>query len=74
MSIHGKVLSNILEFPSPDADKIRCAICGNPVLLSESVADENGKTVHSECYLKTLIEATPTRLIPSNPADYLLET
>jgi len=71
MSILGKTLTNILEFPAPDAEnKVRCAICDSPLLLSESVADENGKPVHSACYISNLIEIPVSRLFFSNPSDY----
>jgi LSD1 subclass zinc finger protein len=71
MSILGKTLSNILEFLTPDGEnKVRCAICNSPGLLSESVADENGKPVHSACYINKLAEMPGGYLAFSNPSDY----
>lgn len=33
------------------SERQRCILCDNPVLLSSSKTDENGKAVHEECYL-----------------------
>jgi hypothetical protein len=30
---------------------IRCSLCNRPVPLESSKTDENGKTVHEECYV-----------------------
>jgi hypothetical protein len=71
MSIPGKNRSNVLEFPTLDAEnKMRCAICNTPLLLSESVADENGKPVHPACYVNKLAEMHGGLLAFSNPSDY----
>lgn len=37
-----------------ELSNIRCAICDQPVSLSstEIASDDDGKTVHSECYLR----------------------
>jgi hypothetical protein len=43
--------------------EISCALCSNPVdLLIDLSADENGKAVHEECYVKRLTSSS------SNPA------
>lgn len=69
MSILGKTLSNIVEFDAEN--KVRCAICNSPLLLSESVADENGKPVHSACYVNKLAEIQGSSCLAfSNPSDY----
>ncbi len=37
---------------------IPCALCSNPVnLISDLYADEHGKAVHEECYVKRIIES-----------------
>ena len=42
---------------------ISCALCSNPVdLLIDLTADENGKAVHEECYVRRLTSS------PGNPA------
>ena len=33
-----------------------CAICGKPVSLESAKADENGHTVHEQCYVLKMIE------------------
>jgi hypothetical protein len=39
-----------------DSGKIVCATCGKPATLeTDMVADENGKLVHEDCYLKRVI-------------------
>jgi hypothetical protein len=41
---------------------ITCAICANPLnLRADLCADENGKAVHEECYVKRI---TPPRSRP----------
>jgi hypothetical protein len=43
--------------------QISCALCRKPVdLLVDLTADENGKAVHEECYVKRLTSSS------SNPA------
>jgi hypothetical protein len=38
--------------------EIPCALCSNPVdLVSDLLADENGKAVHEDCYVNRLIFA-----------------
>ncbi len=32
-----------------------CAICTQPVILTESKADEDGQAVHENCYVSTLV-------------------
>jgi len=40
------------SYPLPD---IPCALCSKPVdLLIDLSADENGKAVHEECYVKRI--------------------
>jgi hypothetical protein len=37
---------------------IHCRVCGNPVDLSKDLsADESGKAVHTECYVKLIMDA-----------------
>jgi hypothetical protein len=37
---------------------IPCVLCSNPVnLISDLYADENGKAVHEECYVKRITES-----------------
>jgi hypothetical protein len=48
------------SYPLPE---IPCALCSKPVeLLIDLSADENGKAVHEECYVKRLTSSW------SNPA------
>ena len=48
------------SYPLPE---IPCALCSKPVdLLIDLSADENGKAVHEECYVKRLTSSS------SNPA------
>jgi hypothetical protein len=38
---------------------IPCILCSNPVnLISDLSADENGKAVHEECYLKRVTSSS----------------
>ena len=47
--------------------EISCALCSKPVdLLIDLSADENGKAVHEECYVKRLTSS------PRNPAAALI--
>jgi hypothetical protein len=43
--------------------EIPCALCSSPVdLRVEFSADENGKSVHEDCYVKKLTSSHGTRL------------
>ena len=69
MSTLSQILSNIVEFDAEN--EVHCAICSSSLLLSESVADENGQPVHSECYVNKLSEIQGgICLVFSNPSDY----
>ena len=69
---------SLLAYPTHDLQKealmgsrpfreISCALCSKPVdLLIDLSADENGKAVHEECYVKRLTNSS------SNPAAALI--
>jgi hypothetical protein len=69
---------SLLAYPTHDLQKealmgsrpfreISCALCSKPVdLLIDLSADENGKAVHEECYVKRLSNSS------SNPAAALI--
>jgi hypothetical protein len=49
--------------------EISCALCSNTVdLLIDLSADENGKAVHEECYVRRLASSS------SNPAAAIMAT
>jgi hypothetical protein len=49
--------------------EISCALCSKPVdLLIDLSADENGKAVHEECYVRRLTSSS------SNPAAAIIAT
>ena len=46
--------------------QVRCSICNNPVNIEAATTDEQGKTVHRECYvLKVVIK--PPQSDTANP-------
>jgi len=48
--------------------EIPCALCSNPVkLISDLSADENGKAVHEECYVKRITSSS------SSPAAAIID-
>ena len=38
-----------------------CAICNQPVSLGDAKADDKGRTVHEDCYLRQLIAAEESK-------------
>jgi hypothetical protein len=41
--------------------EILCAICDLPINLQTATTDDEGKTVHSDCYILLLKASTPER-------------
>lgn len=48
-----KLTTAILAAEKRD-DFVACHICNQPVNLEEATIDENGRAVHSACYLKRI--------------------
>ena len=68
--VPGKLGDNLLEQQCPpedfcqateadiDSQNVPCVICNQPVHLESAKTDDQGKTVHAECYATTLILKT----------------
>jgi hypothetical protein len=51
--------------PRPEGSSLTCALCHQPINLDrDRYADENGKIVHEDCYVKRLMSP---RQDPPNP-------
>jgi predicted amidophosphoribosyltransferase len=53
---------NQLVFRDSPLDKPTCNVCQQPIALEKNdiCSDENGKTTHSDCYVKRIISAKPS--------------
>jgi hypothetical protein len=70
LDLYCSVRISLLAYPTHDLQKealmgsrpfreISCALCSKPVdLLIDLSADENGKAVHEECYVKRLTSSS----------------
>ena len=53
-----------------DSLNLNCHICGHPVTIANCAVDENGNTIHEECYGQELLtRLNKPSIVPANRKD-----
>jgi len=63
-------INRIARLKHPSGDPLVCSVCHNLIALEtrDICADENGQTVHGDCYVQRLIKNSKPS--PQHPDDY----